>query len=192
MKIGNKKTVALTESQFYELIDTMATGSSFFRPNEQVMTALIMEANLGIRISDILRMRLNNFVMDGGKWKLNITEQKTQKKRYFTVPYPVYQHIENYCLRKGIKKDEQIFKIGVRQVQKYLAKVVEFLGYGENISTHSFRKFFITEIFKENGHDLVMCQRILQHSSVAVTQRYIGIYDKQIEEALEKNIHLMG
>lgn len=32
---------------------------------------------------------------------------------------------------------------------------------------------------------------LLQHSSIAVTQRYIGIQSEEIEEALQKHIHLI-
>ena len=32
---------------------------------------------------------------------------------------------------------------------------------------------------------------LLQHSSIAVTQRYIGIQSEEIEEALQNHIHLI-
>lgn len=50
----NKKTRALTQEQYEEIIKTMQEGFSGTRPNERVATALVIEANLGIRISDIL------------------------------------------------------------------------------------------------------------------------------------------
>ena len=49
----NKKTTALTTEQYREIIIAMREGSSYFRPNERVATALVLEGNLGLRISDI-------------------------------------------------------------------------------------------------------------------------------------------
>ena len=56
----NKKTIALTEQQYIEIIKTMREGFLTSRPNERVAMALILEANLGIRISDIIKLKLND------------------------------------------------------------------------------------------------------------------------------------
>ena len=64
----------------------MREGSCFFRPNERAATALVLEGNLGLRISDILKLRPCDIVKDGDRYRLEITEQKTGKRRVFTVP----------------------------------------------------------------------------------------------------------
>ena len=38
---------------------------------------------------------------------------------------------------------------------------------------------------KNNGYDIAPVQRLLQRSSAAVTQRYIGIEPQRIEKAIE-------
>ena len=105
----NKKTKALTTEQYKEIIQTMREGFCGCRPNERIATALVLEGNLGLRISDILNLRLADIVRDGDRYRLEITEQKTQKKRIFTVPLIIQQYIENYCLRNGIGKNEKIY-----------------------------------------------------------------------------------
>lgn len=186
----NKKTVALTQEQFKEIINTMKEGSTYFRPNGRIATALVLEANLGIRISDILHLKLKDIVKDGDRYHLNITEKKTGKLRTFTVPFPVYQYILLYCLKNEIHEDERIFPITDRAIQKYLQKVCDYLGYN-GISTHSFRKFFATEIYKNNGYDIMLVKHLLQHSSASTTQRYIGISSRQVETALDKHMNLI-
>ena len=186
----NKRTSALTTEQYREIITAMKEGSSFFRPNERVATALVLEGNLGLRISDILRLRPCDIVNDGGRFRLSIIEQKTGKQRVFTVPLVIQQYIENYCLRNGIGRTDLIFPITTREVQKVLALVCKYLGY-EGISTHSFRKWYATEIYKKNGYDIALVQRLLQHSSAAVTQRYIGIEPQRIEKAIEGHAELI-
>ena len=61
----------------------------------------------------------------------------------------------------------------------------------EDIGTHSFRKFFATEIYKNNDYNIVLVQQLLQHSSVAITQRYIGISSEMQERALQGHINLI-
>ena len=186
----NKKTKALTTEQYTEIIKTMKEGSSAFRPNERIATALVLEGNLGLRISDILKLRPSDIVRDGDRYRLEITEQKTGKRRVFTVPLVIEQYIENYCLRNGIGRNDLIFPITERAVQKQLYLVCDYLGY-QGISTHSFRKWYATEIYKANGYDIALVQRLLQHSSAAVTQRYIGIEPQRIEAAIQNHAQLL-
>ena len=77
----NKKTKALTTEQYTEIILALKEGFSGCRPNERIATALVLEGNLGLRISDILRLRLSDIVRDGDRYRLSIIEQKTGKYR---------------------------------------------------------------------------------------------------------------
>ena len=186
----NKRTLALTKEQYREIIDTMRNGFLGSRPNNKVATALVLEANLGLRVSDIVKLRLVDIVKDGERYRLDITEQKTGKKRVFTVPKEIYLYIKEYCLENGIKKNEIMFPLTERAVQKHLKLVCDYLGY-EGIGTHSFRKFFATNVYQDNGYNIILVQELLQHSSPDITRRYIGISSKDLEEALQKNINLL-
>ena len=186
----NKKTKALTTEQYKEIIQTMKEGFCGCRPNERVATALVLEGNLGLRISDIVKLRLCDIVLDGGRYRLEIVEQKTGKRRIFTVPLVIQQYIENYCLRNGLRRDELIFPLTERAIQKQLKIVCDYLGF-EGISTHSFRKWYATEIYKNSGYDIALVQRLLQHSSAATTQRYIGIEPQRIEAAIQGHAQLL-
>lgn len=186
----NKKTLALTQEQYKEIIYYMKNGFTGFRKNEKIATALILEANIGIRISDIIKLTLDDIVKDGERYRLDIIEKKTGKKRNFTIPFSIYQYLENYCLKNNIKSNEIIFDITERSIQRQLKLVCDFLNY-DGISTHSFRKFFATEIYVKNNYNIVLVQQLLQHSSTAITQRYIGIQQKDIEKAIENHICLL-
>ena len=186
----NKKTKALTTEQYKEIIQTMREGFCGCRPNDRIATALVLEGNLGLRISDIVKLRPCDIVRDGDRFRLEIVEQKTAKHRVFTVPLVIAQFVENYCLRNGIGKEDLLFPITERAVQKKLATICAYLGF-EGVSTHSFRKWYATEIYKNNGYDIVLVQHLLQHSSAAVTQRYIGIEPQRIEKAIEGHAELL-
>ena len=197
----NKRTLALTKEQYREIIETIRSGFLERRPNHRIATALVLEANLGVRISDIVPtkdkngekragLRLSDIVKDGSRYRMDITENKTNKKRTFTVPTEIYNYIKQYCVDNEIKSNQEMFPISERAVQKHLQLVCDYLGY-EGISTHSFRKFFATNIYLDNNYNLLLVQELLQHSSPQITQRYIGISTKDLEEALQKNINLL-
>ena len=186
----NKKTKALTTEQYKEIIQTMKEGFCGCRPNERIATALVLEGNLGLRISDIVKLRLCDIVLDGDRYRLEIVEQKTGKSRIFTVPLVIQQYIENYCLRNGLRRDERIFPLTERAIQKQLKIVCDYLGF-EGISTHSFRKWYATEIYKNSGYDIALVHRLLQHSSAATTQRYIGMEPQRIEAAIQGHAQLL-
>ena len=186
----NKKTKALATEQYKEIIATMKEGFCGCRPNERIATALVLEGNMGMRIEDILKLRLSDIIRDGSRYRLDIVEKKTKKKRTFTVPLPIYQYLQLYCMENNIPADAVIFPITERAVQKHLQKVVDYLGYGDSIGTHSFRKFFATESYKNNNYDIVLVQKLLQHSSVATTQRYINV-EAVVEAALQNHVNLL-
>ena len=60
--MANKTTVALTQEQYKELIVTMKTGGVGFRANNRIATALELEANMGLRIDDILNLKLKDII----------------------------------------------------------------------------------------------------------------------------------
>jgi len=190
----NKKTVALTDEQYIKIIRTIQSGfvdknGHRVKPNNRIATVVILEANLGLRISDILRLRLSSIIKDGNRYRLNIVEKKSRLKREFTVPIEIYSYIQNYVLENNINPAAKLFDISERTVQNHLQLICGHLGY-ENISTHSFRKYFATSIYVNNNYNIELVRVLLQHSSVATTQRYIGIGSKEIESALQNHIKL--
>ena len=181
---------ALTTEQYKSIISTMRSGSGSLRANPRCAAALVAEANLGMRIGDVLRLRLSDIMSDGNRYRLNITEEKTGKKRTFTVPDAIYQFFCDYAKANHIGETDLLFPIKVRVVQRNLKEVCDILGF-TNISTHSFRKWYATDIYNNSGHDIVLVQHLLQHSSPTITRRYIGIEDSKIEQAIAGHVCLV-
>lgn len=190
--MAGKTTVACTQEQYEKLITTIFQGiDGLVQPNPRAATILEVEANTGLRIGDVLSLRRGSIIKDGTRYRFDIEEQKTGKKRTFTVPNDVYIFIEDYCNIAGIPEGEIIFPVTVRAVQKHLQRVCELLGY-KNISSHSFRKKFASECYEKSGRDIELVRRLLQHSSTAITSRYIGISDERIDDVLNRNVNLLS
>lgn len=160
------------------------------KPNLRIATALSLEANLGLRISDILQLRVSAITRDGDRYRLNIVEKKTKKKRVFTVPTDIYIYIQNYALENNINSSAKLFDLSERAINKHLKLVCDYLGY-TGIGSHSFRKYFATSIYVNNHYDINLVRVLLQHSSAVTTQRYIGLQRQEIEAALQNHIKLL-
>lgn len=183
--MAGKTTIPLTEEQYKAIITTMFNGvGTSIMPNPRIATALEVEANTGLRIGDIVSLRLCDIIRDGDRYRFDIKEQKTGKKRTFTVPDAVYNFLTEYCKTAGIRSTEVMFPLTVRAVQTRLQKICDYLGY-EHIGTHSFRKRFATLAYENSGHDIELVRKLMQHSSASITSRYLGISDERMDSVLK-------
>lgn len=189
----NKKTKALDKEQYELVIATIREGfthnGSEFKPNNRLATALVVQANLGVRISDILKLTLSDIVYESGRYHLDIVEQKTSKVRNFTVPNGLYEYLYNYAKENRIGQYSRLFPVCERALQKQLAIVADYLKI-DGLSTHSFRKFYATQLYIQNDYDIELVRHLLQHSSALTTQRYIGMSTKRVEDAINKHLCL--
>lgn len=188
--MGRYTCRACSKSEFKDIVKLLRNGYTgkdgiVHRPNNQVADIIVLEANLGCRIGDIVKLRTDSFVCDNGIWKLDIIEEKTEKKRTFIIPKPVKQFIDK--ISDG--KDGAIFTIKEPAVWKALRYVSAELGI-DKISTHSLRKMAACQIYDNTGHDIEAVCSFLQHSSVNTSRVYIRRSDAQLEKAINNIVDL--
>ena len=187
--MANKYCVAWSDSEYKESIRLLRSGFTTskgrkVRPNPRIATIVQLQAALGLRVGDVLDLKLSSFIRDGDRFKLNIREQKTDKIRRFTVPDPVYMFIQDYALQNGIGVDSKLFHISERQIERHLNLVINKMGLNvKNYGTHSYRKYFSQKIYDSTKNILVV-QELLQHSSPTITRRYLGVSEDDIEKSL--------
>lgn len=191
--VMNKRTRAIDEDAYKLIISTIRKGfvndGVVHKPNERIAAILIIQYNLGLRVGDILNLTMDSFVKEGNRYRLDIYEQKTGKYRNFTVPNEVYQFVRDYAYAHNIASKAKLFPITERAVLKHLKAVCSHLGL-DGVGSHSFRKGFATNVYVNNHYNIELVRTLLQHSSVNVTQRYIGIGSKELEDAISKNVCL--
>ena len=73
-----------------------------FRPNKQLAMTFILQANLGLRISDVLKLKPSTFKND----KLEVIEKKTGKLQYRTINRNEKERIYEYALQNNIKSND--------------------------------------------------------------------------------------
>ena len=179
--------------EYQEVIKLIAEGFTYeaegkertFRPNYQVSLILQLQASLGLRIGDVLSLRLKSFKND----KLEIKEDKTGKLQYRDIDTSITNIVYQYAVDSNIKSNDNLFNIGVRAVQKQLKMVIEHLDL-DNISTHSFRKLYAVTAYENNNNNIELVKELLNHTSIATTERYIRVSQQAINNA-SRNINFM-
>ena len=191
------KTRPITVEEFTAIITAIKDGFTYiskedgktkkFRANPRMAFALQLQANLGVRIGDVLALTPNSFRPNGrGGYMIDIIEEKTGKPRTFDVTDNVYNGVQGYAAANEVEPTGLLFTIKVRGLQKNLKIVSEYLGL-QNVSTHSFRKFYAMRMFENNDYNFEIVRELLQHSTVAVTQKYLGVTSKQVAKAIDNH-----
>ena len=148
-----------------------------FRPNKQLAMTFMLQANLGLRISDVLKLKPSTFKNE----KLEVIEKKTGKLQYRTINRNLKELIYEYALENNIKSNDYLIQVKVRAIQKQLAIIANYLNL-TNISSHSFRKLFGVTVYNKTNGNIELLKELFNHSNIATTQRYIKVSQKQIDE----------
>lgn len=150
----------------------------------------------GLRISDLLALRWNMIL---GVDSFATIEKKTGKRREIKVNVGFQEHIQDcYKALKILDPEEFCFLsrehkvISVQMINRKLKTIKRTYRLPvNNISTHTLRKTFSRKIWEnENAagrgeQSLVVLSEILNHSSVAITRRYIGLRRQELGEVYD-------
>lgn len=178
----------------------------YFIQHEQYRNYLyvVMGVNLGLRGSDMVKLAWSDVMHRDGTFKTMqecfVKEKKTGKTRYLVLRDDVKQTIRMYLAFTDIKPnfddpkdpDYYIFKklkqnphydglpyISRASIGDCFKSAARAVGIPYRVNTHSLRKTFGYRFFKQTK-DIVALQKIFNHSSPAITLRYIGILDEDI------------
>ena len=141
----------------------------------------VIGTNCGLRISDILNLNVGDV---RNKSHIQITEKKTGKFKKFPINAKLKPLLEEFI--KSRKNDEPLFLShwGHRldRVTAYyiIRNACEKAKLHAQIGTHSMRKSFGYHHYQQ-FKDVVILQKIFNHSSPQITLRYIGIEQDEID-----------
>jgi len=142
--------------------------------------------NTGLRISDILALNVEDVL---NKTHVEIKEKKTGKYKRFPLNHKIQEILKEYLKDKQTKKPLFMGRKGKRlnrsQVYRFLNEACEENGLTINVGTHTMRKTFGFFFYKQ-FNDVALLQKILNHSSPAITLRYIGIAQEEIDTSYKQ------
>ena len=161
------------------LIDDMCTYLK--KQNKRNCILFMCGIYIGLRISDLLNFKVKDLKH---KRQVTIFEKKTGKQKIFSIPNEFYSILNQYLETRN--DDEYIFNSrqggskAITRARAYQILKQAGTNFGlDNIGTHTMRKTFGYWYYK-NYNDIVGLMKILNHSSEAITKRYIGIEQEEL------------
>ncbi|APH21925.1 site-specific integrase [Clostridium botulinum] len=154
------------------------------RTNERNYILFITGIYTGLRISDILRLKVQDVK---GKRFIYLREKKTSKQNIIEINKLLEKEYKWYCSDKEL--DEYLVR-SREGVNKPLSRVrayeiIKNVGkdFGiENLGTHTLRKTFGYHYYKQRK-DIGTLMKMFNHSSPSITLRYIGIIQDEMNKA---------
>jgi integrase len=167
-----------------------------YGPRDEAM--FVVGINTALRIGDLLALAVGDVQDSDGKLShdVEIKEKKTGKPKRFPLNKLIRETLQ--CYLKAYVDTNQFSPlfpsrqggkaISRWQARKILSEAGESVGLS-HIGTHSLRKTFGYHVYQRTGGNLGLVQKLLNHSTSAVTLRYIGIDQEQMDNTyLELNL----
>ena len=184
-------------------IKKIAQIKNILRGQENYRDLLLFELgiNSALRISDLLNIKVGDLIDEDGNPKdyFEVKEDKTNKTNRITITPKVKETLKMYqktypavSQQKGAfvffhKKYSPLGSkpIGRKQAWIMIAKWCKDVGLKGRYGGHTLRKTWGYQA-RLNAIPLEIIQHKLNHSSLAITQRYLGITADEIAEACNK------
>jgi integrase len=170
------------------------------KKDKRDLMLFVVGISVGLRAGDLLSLKIKD-VLENGKVvdSVRIQEEKTDKKREFSLNSSAKKAIKTYLDSIGIYDiDDYLFRsqkggaLTVESTHKIIKTTLKDLHIKGNYGTHSLRKTWAYHLYINNSDNpmiLPYLQKMLNHSSQAVTLRYIGI-TKEIIKDLYNSVNL--
>ena len=192
-KKSNKLPAYLSIDEVFRLLE-IPRAISFVGARDKAIFEIFY--NTGIRISELIRLSLEDFKIEqriikvfgkGKKERLLPLGKKTTEiiKKYLNFRSE-YIKTKNLILPpSGLFLNQRGQTISVRGVRKIMSHYVRANNFPKNISPHSLRHTFATHML-EAGADLRAIQEILGHASLSTTQKYTHLTIDRLTETYDK------
>ena len=188
-----KKTYRLGEDAQLNLVEPIRSKEDlkricdFFDTHNWHKYTVIFQLgiNSGLRISDILSLKVKDI---RNQEEIAIREIKTGKTKIFLIKDEIKPLLNEWI--EGKPDDAWLFDgnqgrhLDRSQVYRRINEAVEKLDIRANVGTHTLRKRFGYHHYKQ-FKDVAMLQDIYNHTSSAVTLRYIGINQEEINKSYQ-------
>ena len=177
----------------HEVQDTLLNNFRYGRRNYTIFQ--VGKATL-LRVSDVLALRSNEIFADDGIIKKNayIRDKKTDKPNTLYLK-PVNKDLIDYLqwLNENKIQSDWLFPsikhpdrhITEKQFYKIMAKTGDLLGINY-LGTQTMRKTGAYRVYTQTHYNIGLVMSLLNHSSEAMTLKYLGLDQVSREQMLDK------
>jgi integrase len=155
----------------------------------------VMGVNNGIRVVDLIKLKVKDVRDKKAGDTVKITESKTGKNNIIVINKTVHKALNNYLNMMQPNDEDYLFPsrkgnshIGSQRVSKLVKQWTSAINLKGRFGNHSLRKTwgFVQRTKYGVGFEII-CKRY-NHSSPAITMRYLGIQDREVHQILMNEI----
>jgi integrase len=155
---------------------------------------IVMGIHTALRIGDLLRLTWDDvYDFERGRIRESITvvEQKTGKTKIVLLNGRIALALSLYAYAAGrgrpliLSRKGRNKAISRQQAHRIISAAADALGFSHRVSCHSLRKTFGYLAWK-SGVSPAVIMKIYNHSSLAVTQRYLGVTQDDLDDCYRK------
>ncbi len=169
--------------------------SRLLKSNPRNYLLWVMGINNGIRTNDLVQLRYNQVEGLKAGAVIKIVESKTGKPNVLVINKSVYKSLQLYIKEVNPDSDDYLFKsrkgnghISSQSVGRMIRSWAEAINLKGQYGAHTLRKTFGFQQRVQYGAGYeILCKRY-NHSSPAVTMRYLGIEDREVCDLLMNEI----
>ena len=180
--MSNKGTI--TKADYIDFDRATAVGRKLLTEKKKQVLGLyiLISINTGLRASDVLKLKWKDISTD----KLVLKEQKTKKTREIALNNTIQELYKRYSKDEDhifISQKRTVFRI--QQINKLLKEAFKREAKSKNISSHSLRKCMGRRVWENDNQSeraLVYLMELFNHSSLAITKRYLGIRQEELDD----------
>ena len=186
LKYSNTTADYLVWSDAMNLIRKLAKDENY-----KMSLLVALGCFTGLRISDILALRWNQIL---GVDEFTIIEKKTGKQRILRLNPQLqkhiqecYEHIKPIGVKAPILVSQKGTTFTIQAINRKLKDIKkQYKLRINNFSCHSLRKSFGRQVYNMNESNaelaLVKLMELFNHSSIAITKRYLGLRQEELLE----------
>lgn len=154
----------------------------------------LMGINNGLRVCDLVRIKVKDvrYLKPGDT--LTIKESKTGKDNVLVINNTVYKALREYLDKVRPNDEDYVFAsrkgghLQSQAVSKLVKRWTKAINLKGNYGSHTLRKTWGYIQRTEHGVGFeIICKRY-NHSNPAITMRYLGIQDKEVHNTLMNEI----
>ncbi|MFW5720600.1 MAG: tyrosine-type recombinase/integrase [Candidatus Dojkabacteria bacterium] len=180
------KVQPITETKDIKAIKRLLSD----QPRDKLL--FVMGINSGLRVQDLLALKVKEVIGCKVGDRLGIRERKTGKDNVLIFNREIVASLDEFLAQTEPAQEHYLFKsrkgvnaplttYSVTMMVKRWAAIINLKG---NYGAHTLRKTWTFHQRKTFGVSWEVLAKRLNHSTPSVTRRYLGVQDEEVEEVL--------
>lgn len=188
----NRERVLLTQKDFNKILNAAKNGSDYMQGllNNRDVLIILLFMTTGIRKTALTSINIED--IDIKECTLSVVD-KGNKIHIYNLNEQTINYLKKWLRDREKVSNEKsgsalfIGKSGERLTDKSIGNIVEnccYKGIGKKLSPHKLRSGFCSILYNKT-HDIEFVRKVVGHSRIATTQRYIKTSGDEREKAVK-------